>query len=552
MKKVKRILSILLAVMAAAMLAVPAFAVEGSDEAEAASNTLNITVQGGVSGSEYVAYKLLDLGISTGSTAGGTATTNYAYIMNSKYRAILQAATNGKADSNQDGDIVLYFEGLQSNSTALRALADDVYKRIKTASLTADYTVTADTNGNAVFEGVDQGYYLIAESQVGNESDSYSLVMLETAGLQSVTVTTKEGVPTLTKKVKADNTNNATSTASGDWTDAQDAADYDIGDSVPFQLVGTLPQNIKNYSSYTYTFHDTLSAGLTYNNDVHFYYVQTINGATTWTDLTDYKYTSDEDKQEHYAFTTTTSTNDGGTELTFNLNAIKGLVTHSEEGDQIVVRYTATLNENAVIGSTGNSNVAYLEYSNNPYNSSSTGKSETDKVKVFTYQAIVNKTTSDGTPLAGAGFTLYKAGTGDTWTTVGTGTANTAGTTFTFTGLDAGTYKLVETTVPTGYHAADDLVFKVQATYDISTADPALTALVALDSSNNPISGSTATTEVFTVDLSKGSLTTNVINETGTLLPSTGGIGTKIFTVGGIALMVVAGVLLVTRRRMAK
>jgi fimbrial isopeptide formation D2 family protein/LPXTG-motif cell wall-anchored protein len=472
--------------------------------------------------------------------------------MNSKYRAILQAATDGKADSNQDGDIVLYFEGLQSNSTALRALADDVYKRIKTASLTADYTVTADTNGNAVFEGVDQGYYLIAESQVGNESDSYSLVMLETAGLQSVSVTTKEGVPTLTKKVKADNTNNATSTASGDWTDAQDAADYDIGDSVPFQLVGTLPQNIKNYSSYTYTFHDTLSAGLTYNNDVHFYYVQTINGQTTWTDLTNYKYTSDEDEQEHYAFTTTTSTSDGVTELTFNLNAIKGLVTHSAENDQIVVRYTATLNENAVIGSTGNSNVAYLEYSNNPYDSSSTGKSETDKVKVFTYQAIVNKTTSDGTALAGAGFTLYKAGTGDTWTTVGTGTANTAGTTFTFTGLDAGTYKLVETTVPTGYHAADDLVFKVQATYDTNANDPALTALVALDSSNNPISGSTATTEVFTVDLSKGSLTTNVINETGTLLPSTGGIGTKIFTVGGIALMVAAGVLLVTRRRMAK
>jgi fimbrial isopeptide formation D2 family protein/LPXTG-motif cell wall-anchored protein len=552
MKKVKRILSILLAVMAAAMLAVPAFAVDG-EEAEVASDTLNITVQGGISGSEYVAYKLLDLGISTGSTAGGTATTNYAYIMNSKYRAILQAATNGKADSNQDGDIVLYFEGLQSNSTALRALADDVYKRIKTASLTADYTTaTADTNGNAVFEGVDQGYYLIAESQVGNESDSYSLVMLETAGLQSVTVTTKEGVPTLTKKVKADNTNNATSTASGDWTDAQDAADYDIGDSVPFQLVGTLPQNIKNYSSYTYTFHDTLSAGLTYNNDVHFYYVQTINGATTWTDLTDYKYTSDEDKQEHYAFTTTTSTNDGGTELTFNLNAIKGLVTHSAEGDQIVVRYTATLNENAVIGSTGNSNVAYLEYSNNPYDSSSTGTSAIDKVKVFTYQAIVKKITEDSTALAGAGFTLYKAGTGNTWTTVGTGTVDTTGTIFTFTGLDVGTYKLVETTVPTGYHAADDLVFTVQATYDISTADPALTALVALDSSNNPISGSTATTEVFTVDLSKGSLTTNVINETGTLLPSTGGIGTKIFTVGGIALMVVAGVLLVTRRRMAK
>jgi fimbrial isopeptide formation D2 family protein/LPXTG-motif cell wall-anchored protein len=548
MKKVKKILSILLAVMAAAMLAVPAFAVEG-DDAEAASNTLNITVQGGVSGSEYVAYKLLDLGISTGSTAGGTATTNYAYIMNSKYRAILQEATSGKADSSQDGDIVLYFEGLQSNSTALRALADDVYKRIKTATLAADYTVTADTNGNAVFESVDQGYYLIAESQVGNESDSYSLVMLETAGLQSVSVTTKEGVPTLTKKVKADNTNNATSTASGDWTDAQDAADYDIGDSVPFQLVGTLPQNIKNYSSYTYTFHDTLSAGLTYNNDVHFYYVQTINGATTWTDLTNFKYTSDEDNQEHYAFTTTTSTGDGGTELTFNLNAIKGLVTHSAEGDQIVVRYTATLNENAVIGSTGNSNVAYLEYSNNPYDSNSTGKSETDKVKVFTYQAIVNKTTSDGTALAGAGFTLYKAGTGDTWTTVGTGTANAAGTTFTFTGLDAGTYKLVETTVPTGYHAADDLVFKVQATYDTKADDPALTALAVLDSSNNLISG---TDKVFTIDLSKGSLTTDIINETGTLLPSTGGIGTKIFTVGGIALMVAAGVLLVTRRRMAK
>jgi fimbrial isopeptide formation D2 family protein/LPXTG-motif cell wall-anchored protein len=369
--------------------------------------------------------------------------------------------------------------------------------------------------------------------------------MLKTAGLSSVKVSTKEDVPTLEKKVKADNDNYK---ITGAWASGvQDAADYDIGDDVPFQLTGSLPTTIKNYSSYQYIFHDTLAAGFTYNNDVQFYYVQ--DGV--WSDITDYTYIYNE--KEYKAFTTTvTNKDDGSTSLTFNCNAIRGLVSNAKEGDKIVVRYTAKLTgENVVMGSAGNTNEAWLEYSNNPYNSNTTTETVHDKVTVFTYQVIVNKIRDDEekTPLTGAEFTLKKQN-GSNWETVGTGIKSTDGTVFTFKGLDAGTYRLEETTVPTGYHKADDLTFKIEAKYDITSETPALTQLIAKDSSGNQISGSDTAT--FAVDLTKGSLTTYIINETGTLLPETGGIGTKIFTVAGIALMLTAGVLLVTRRKMNK
>ena len=85
--------------------------------------------------------------------------------------------------------------------------------------------------------------------------------MLDTAGNDSVTVTTKEDRPELEKKVKEKNDSTG---AESDW---QDAADYDIGDNVPFQLTGTVDAKYDNYGSYYYAFHDTMSDGLTFNAD---------------------------------------------------------------------------------------------------------------------------------------------------------------------------------------------------------------------------------------------------------------------------------------------
>ena len=129
----------------------------------------------------------------------------------------------------------------------------------------------------------------------------------------------------------------------------------------------------------------------------------------------------------------------------------------------------------------GNTNVSKLEYSNNPYGDG-TGVTPEDKVIVITYNLIANKVDGNNAPLEGAGFTLYKldSTTGDY---VAVGNEITGVTTFYFKGVDAGQYKLVETTVPAGYNKADDLVFSVEATYDTTSDNPELKTLVVKDAS---------------------------------------------------------------------
>ena len=120
-------------------------------------------------------------------------------------------------------------------------------------------------------------------------------------------------------------------------------------------------------------------------------------------------------------------------------------------------------------------------------------------------------------------------------------------TTFNFSGQDAGLYKLVETTVPDGYNKADDTIFFLEAEYDTNADNPKLTKLVIRDEDGNVISdGEDA---VFTINLAKGTASTDVVNVSGTELPSTGGIGTKIFYSLGGVLMFGAATLIVVRKR---
>ncbi len=118
--------------------------------------------------------------------------------------------------------------------------------------------------------------------------------------------------------------------------------------------------------------------------------------------------------------------------------------------------------------------------------------------------------------------------------------------TFTFKGLDAGDYKLVETQVPTGYNKAEDIKFTVEATYDTNSDAPELKNLVIKDANNNIISGEGGS---FNVTTTFDNIFTTIQNFKGSVLPSTGGIGTTIFYVIGGILMVGAGVLLISRKR---
>ena len=142
--------------------------------------------------------------------------------------------------------------------------------------------------------------------------------------------------------------------------------------------------------------------------------------------------------------------------------------------------------------------------------------------------------------MKGAAFTLYKKDSSGNWNEVETISAGDT-TTFTFKGLDDGDYKLSETTTPNGYNTIDDVEFTVTADHDVESDSPAL----------NSLSGDvTSGTAEFTPITTDGSLTTDVVNKKGSVLPSTGGMGTTILYVVGTILVLAAGILLVTKKRM--
>ena len=201
-----------------------------------------------------------------------------------------------------------------------------------------------------------------------------------------------------------------------------------------------------------------------------------------------------------------------------------------------------------------------LTYTNNPNDEQAGENGETPKdvVIVFTYQTIVNKVTknpaydaskdtgktgtdSDGNtefiPLKGAGFTLYKKNASGAYEAVGSELKGEDMTTFTWSGLDDGDYKLVETTTPSGYNTIPDIEFTITATHDVSSDNPTLISLSGGDK--------------FTGVISTGVVSANIENQSGAQLPSTGGIGTTIFYVLGSVLVIGAAVLLVTKKRMS-
>lgn len=221
----------------------------------------------------------------------------------------------------------------------------------------------------------------------------------------------------------------------------------------------------------------------------------------------------------------------------------RGQTVNITKDSKIVVRYTAKLNESAVIGSTGNSNTASLTYSNNPNSTGGGSKGVTpkDKVVVFTYQVIVNKVDQDSrTPLKGAGFTLYKKDSTGVYNKVEEITAGET-TTFTFKGLNVGDYKLSETVTPAGYNTIADVEFTISADVDKASDNPILNTLEATSTSTNKL--------VFTSNIVDGSLTTTVVNKKGSILPSTGSVGTTMLYVMGSLLVIGAGILLAVRKK---
>lgn len=364
-------------------------------------------------------------------------------------------------------------------------------------------------------ENLSPGYYLVKDKDdTVPEAEAYTKFILKVVGAAEVKV--KSEVPTSQKKVK--DTNDTTGTTTG-W---QDSADYDINDQVPFQLTGTVAKDFSDYKgAYKLVFHDKESPGLTFNQGSVEVYVDGTKIVTGYT-------------------VKTTGLEDGCSfEVVFDDLKQIGSV---RNGSVITVEYTSKLNDKAEIGSAGNPNEMRMEFSNNPNveQNGTTTYTPWDKVIVFTYKTIINKVDSENQPLAGAAFKLEKVNKDGSIKLVRECTADDTTTSFAFEGLDDGQYILTETVTPEGYNTMDPITFEITATHDVESSNPTLTEL----------SGNKVTGEIeFTVSQDAGSLTADVVNNKGSELPSTGGMGTTVLYAAGTLMILAAAAFLVMKKK---
>lgn len=567
MKKSRKLAAFVASILAVACMAAP---MATSFSADAAATPGEVTFAGETVGTHtYTAYKIFS-GDATVNGFGGKAelkNINWADGVNAdEFLTALKADTRfGEADANVFKDcttaagVATVLNAYTANSAEAKNFADFVAEntdKLGTGIVSSEGKISID----------EDGYYVIVETKLDadvNGDGSMSSYLLGVYDKETgAEITVKSALPTFVKKIKDTDDSKIEDTAHNNdkWIDS---ADYDMTDAVPFQLTATLPTNYEDYDTYKLVFHDDLQKDVfTFNSDsVKVYYQKGDNDAV---EITSGFQLTTEGLTANNVFASKKT--DGTEDFTLTFNDLMTAQTGLKAGDKIIVEYTATLTDKANIGSAGNWNSAYLEYSNNPGYSGEGASSPTSHTKedlnvAFTYEVDVNKIDGLKAPLNGAGFTLQKwDGTKYVDVKVIAPEAGKEITTFTFSGIDAGRYKLVESAVPNGYNKASDLEFVVAATHDQEGATPALTKLEAKTLAGDLLGSSDANATIeegnkkFTIAITgddDGKLKTDIMNTSGSELPSTGGIGTTIFYVAGGALVVGAGVLLVSKKRMS-
>ena len=497
MKTIKRSIAFVLAMILTLAMSVTVFA-----EGEGAKNTFTITVNEAKVGHTYEAYQILKGDLSKSQTT----------LSNVHWGTGIQEDKQTDLEPNKDAKAyVEKLSGMQSNSSDLKAEAQKIASALS-ATVAGSVSVTQD-NAEAEITGLEPGYYLIKDKDSSLTGDeAYTEYILNIVA--DTTITPKTDVPSVEKKVK--DTNDTT----GDTTEWQDSADYDIGDDVPFRPPATLPANVESYKSYYLKFDDTLSQGLDFKEK------------TVTVKL------GDKDVKEFFKINYDAASK----KLTFTCDNILKEGFEAKNGEKIVVEYKATLNEHAVIGSEGNPNKVKLEFSNNPNNGGDGDKGETpeDTVIVFTYQVVINKVDEKNEALDGAEFTLYKKIKNEKDKEIKAVISGDKNDIFTFSGLDDGDYVLKETKTPDGYNTANDIKFTIKADHSIESDAPELESL-----SGDKVTGNI----ILTPNKTEGSLSTPVQNNKGSVLPSTGGAGRVAIYVIGAILVLGGGIVLVTKKR---
>ena len=622
MKTMHRLVSIL---MVAALIFSLALTVSADANAE---HTITITNADANDPHTYTAYQVFagDYDAASGALSNvswGSGVNGEALL------ADLKANVADFADCNNVIQVVHVLAGYGTGSEALRTFGAYVDKHLAAVAGTASST-PADSAAEppvlakaAVINVTGDGYYYVKDTSPSLATDTYSDYILLVEGDVTIQAKDTTGVTSF-KKVK--DINDSTLVGSG-W---QDSADYDIGDPVPFQLNGTVAADYAKYESYKLTFHDVQSAGLTFQP-------ATVKAYVDGVEIT-----------EGFQVVTEGLTDGCTFEVRFaNLKTIAAV----QAGSLITVEYESILNDEAVIGEPGNPNVMCMEFSNNPTNPASTGKTPDDKVVVFTYEVIIDKVDEAGNLLPGAAFTLEKwipnadidpaaltdemigdpqygawvvvpgEVNGETVTTgdgeiiringktirkytdtnstpnrefyvikdkpntesvetdvyllasevelfapiVAAGNeagvdmyemngnglivkvegnykyalksierATTAGTTFTWNVVDDGHYRITETQTPAGFNSIEPIVFDVVASHSEESENPVLISVTGAPFVSTPAN--------------MGILHTNVVNYSGGVLPTTGGMGTTLLYILGALLVLGASVVLIVKK----
>lgn len=648
MKRIKKMLSIMLAMVMTLAMCSSVFATNNGPT-DATKDNYTITLNGKTSGHTYTAYQVFKGELASKDSKLVLSNIKWGDGVKDTANLVKELAKIAGSDITEGMTAAQVAEKLQEqadNSDVIKAVTDVIGKAAYLGTPAGTSTEKENTNNVYTISVKKAGYYFIKDTGVISSNGTATDYILEVVG--DATVNTKDDVVDLDKEIVSGNDQGVSSNKAS------------IGDDVTYRLKSKVPDHAA-YKKYYFIMNDTLSAGLTFNNDV----VVKIGDKELVRDTDYYIYEGTND--------TSLSANATATAQSFKIAFAN--IKEYEVGANIVVTYSAKLNENAVIGENGNTNAANLTYSNNP-NDSGSGDPDTpdekpgipdndknvplgntpDKVVVtFTTQVAIFKTQNGNTtPLEGAEFTLtgiskqtalatedvYTSAEDGTWysltdgsytetapQTVATmeeaGEGATAGyvvaeddytgddievvgdvryrpyregdtgtiykkiepnadkyasttikykhetattTTVTeraikmvgtsdekgqiiFKGLGEGEYLITETKTPAGFNTAAPIKVVIKGEVSGTAYQATCKWIHTLFSDGvvvRPLKDDTHEDGI------EDEYYVNIVNNSGSTLPSTGGIGTTIFYIIGGILVVGAAILLVTKKRMSK
>lgn len=544
----------ILAMITAFFCMIAGFSPIFAEETGSAANDCSITISGVKPGQTYTAYQIFSGQADPQKTHFDLSDLNWG-------SSIDPSALHGQTEDNF-GDVEFNNgpEGAANVASAIitKGSSDqELQKMAETLAQLVDKSKpagqAAPANGRCVISNLNPGYYLVINTldstgSTSGEPASISPYLLVEVVHGNIEVNPKKGAPTLTKQVKANGASFYHDKGSAEpiattWTSA---ADYSNGDQIDYQLVVTLPKDVRDYENkYQLTINDTIDKGLTLG--------QTPGQTPDVKVAIEIGDSAPETvNKQLYTIKWPAPSKPGTLSISFsdfrtvgtNGQAVSELASDaacmSQDTVKLIITYSCTLNDQAVMSRNSNDNKATLTYSNSP-DSTSTETTPEHNAKVYTAELDVFKVDKNGDPLQGAEFTLYKQDSDGAYQLfegplkAETSTPNE----FCFKGLGSGEYKIEETTAPEGYIASQPMTFTLTGDHCFDSAG---------DLSFN---GFTVGNCEHVVPNSDGTLSVKITNLKTSSLPSTGSMGLAVLAVLGAA-AVVLGLMMSRKSKTAR